>query len=267
MVAPRPRERCQPPRHRAAVRRGRVGGGAAPGGAPGGDVRRGQDAAGQSRRRDRAVRHHPAPPSRRGAGPLPGARRHHARRAGPAIPRPRADPQVPRRGPDSFRRHHGPRPRGAADPPRGAAPFRPRHRDVPGLPRAVGPAGVPRARRGAPRHLRRTRRRRHGHQGGGAAPLGRRSPARRRGRRRCRHRRPVGRVLVRAGGHRRGDRTRGAVRALHTRRPRVLHARRHGVVAPCAGRRQELRADGRRGARRAAVDAMAAEELIFPMPR
>ena len=47
-VAPAgPRPRGEPPRHRAAVRGGRVGGGSAPGGTPGRALHRRQDAAGQ----------------------------------------------------------------------------------------------------------------------------------------------------------------------------------------------------------------------------
>ncbi len=208
-----------------------------------------------------------APAQRRGARPLPGARGHHRGGARPALARARADPQVPRCRPDAFRRHHRPRSRGAAGAPRGAAPLRPRYGDVPGLPGPVGPARVPRAGRGAPGPLRRARRRRHGHQGGGAAALGRPAPAGRRGRRRPRHRRPLGRIVVRARRHRRPDRPWRALRALHPGRPRVLHPGRHGHASRGARLGRALRADGRRGASRAAVDAMAAEELIFPMPR
>ena len=199
-LAAGPRPRGEPPRHRAAVRGGRVGGGPAPGGAPRGAVHRGEDAAGQPRRRHRPVRHDPPPAQRRGARPLPGPRRDLPRGARPALGRAGADPGAARRRPHPLRRHHRARHGGAAGPPRGAPPFRPRHRDVPGLSRAVVPARVPRAGRGAPRPVRRARRRRHGDQGGGAAALGRRPPAGRRRRRERRHRGPLGRLVVRAAG-------------------------------------------------------------------
>ena len=109
-----PRPRREPPRHRAAVRGGRVGGGSAPGGPPRRAVHRRQDAAGQPRRRHRPVRHDPPPAQRRGPRPLSGPRRDLAGRARPALGRARADPGAARRRPHPLRRHHRARHRGAA---------------------------------------------------------------------------------------------------------------------------------------------------------
>ena len=65
--------------------------------APGGALRRRQDAAGQSRRGQRPVRQHAATAPRRGARPLPGPRRDDAGGARPALGRARADPRAARR--------------------------------------------------------------------------------------------------------------------------------------------------------------------------
>ena len=65
-----------------------------------------------------------------------------------------------------------------------------------------------------------------------------------------RHGGPLGRLVVRAPGHRRRDRPRRALRALDAGRARVLHAGRHGAPAPRARRGRALRRYGRRRAPR-----------------
>ena len=116
---------------------------------------------------------------RRPLRPLPAPRRHEpggARRAGW---RGRGHPRGARRGPDPLRRRDRSRPRRSRRPPRGAPALRPRHRDVPRVPRGVGRPGVPGRRRGPAGRVRRPRRRCHGHQGRRPPSLGRPGTVRR----------------------------------------------------------------------------------------
>ena len=104
-------------------------------------------------------------------------------------------------------------------------------------------------------------------QGGGAAALGRPASAGRGRRRERRHGGPLGRLVVRAAGQRRGDRPGHPLRPLDARRPRLLHARATSRSCPACSASAERYAPMGDDERRAAVEAMAAEELIFPMPR
>ena len=79
-------------------------------------------------------------------------------------------------------------------------------------------------------------------------------------------RRALGRLVVRAGRTPTTRSTGHPLRPLDAGRPRLLHARRHRRCCPAVLASAERYAAPSDEQRQAAVEAMAAEELIFPMP-
>ena len=114
--------------------------------------------------------------------------------------------------------------------------------------------------------VRRARPRRDGHQGRRSPAMARSAAAGRRDRGRPRDRGAMGDVVVRAAAGRRRDRTRRVVRAVDAGRARVLHAGRSRPAPPvldAAERFSPMAASDRAEA----ADAMADEDVIFPIPR
>ena len=142
---------------------------------------------------------------------------------------------------------------------RGPPSLRPRHRDVPRLPAAVGRCRLPPQRRGAPVDLRRSRSRRHGHQG--------RSPANRGDDDRDRF------ATTWYEPRREPDSiaTRRALRAVDAGRARVLHAGRSRPAAARARRGREIPSAGLDARDRAvagrAADRRSSRSRPDPPPR